>query len=380
MAIKNTVIGSFPRSKETANYYYLKASRGWVDDEEQLASLVREDTYRHVKLQLAAGVDVISSGESSRPNFMSYVTERLTGFEGEHTPWVMRDMALYPEASYASYLAYKQGYESIRAPRVTKAIDYRGPEKIRQEIALFTEVLSSLGSDPRSAFLSVVSPDTVAHACEQAKDDPVYPDDESYLSTLETALRNDCLEIIKAGYGLQIDAPALLMDYGHARYDMDIPTYRQHVQLRIDMIKRMTDGIPAERLRMHCCWGNNLGPHSTDVALGAVLDLLLQLPGNGLCLEACSPGHRSDFLEFAQVSIPPQKIIYLGVIDPKTPQLESVGSILFQLREAEKVIGHDHLGACPNCGFETYAGISYVDEAIIAEKLRRMVAVARAFD
>jgi len=378
MALPTTVIGSFPRLRELAKLYYQKAA-GEQIDEQRFEKLVWESMYKHVQLQVAAGIDSMSSGESSRTNFIGYITERLSGFEGEQTPWEMQDFRLFPQISYAYYLAYRQGFESNRTPRLTKPIRYTGSEPIRREIALFTKTLASFNKSPQTAFLSVVSPDSIAHAMVQ---DAVYPGDKEYLCALADALHSECEEIINAGFLLQIDAPALLMDYSLRRNEgMDMQTYREHVKLRVDMICRMTQGIAPEQMRVHSCWGNHIGPHSTDVPLGEVLDLLLKLPGNGLCLEACSPGHRSDFLAFQQhVPLPPQKVVYLGVVDPKTPQLESEDAIRHQLQEAEKVLGEGHAGMCPNCGFEPYAGISYIDEAVIAEKLRRMVAVGRTWN
>jgi len=371
MTLPTTVIGSFPRPTELVELYYRKSTGAFVD-EQRFAELIENAMHKHVQLQVRCGVDIVSSGEASRPNFVTYVTQRLTGFDGEQTLWEMRDTDLFPEASYAYYRAHAKGFEINRTPRLTRPVQYAGPELIRSEIALFTHALASYGRTPASAFLSVVAPDSVAHAIEQQG---VYEEEEEYLAALADALRSECQEIIAAGFLLQIDAPGLLMDFSHKRHEgKDMQAYRDHVQRCVGMIHRMTEGIPPERLRVHACWGNHIGPHSTDIPLHEVLDLLLQLPGDGLCLEACSPGHRSDFLAFqSYVPLPPQKLIYLGVVDPKTPQLESVDAIRYQLREAETVLGAGHAGASPNCGFETYAGISYLDEQIIGEKLTRMV-------
>jgi 5-methyltetrahydropteroyltriglutamate--homocysteine methyltransferase len=156
---------------------------------------------------------------------------------------------------------------------------------------------------------------------------------------------------------------------------MTVDEYRKKVEIWTRAIHYMTRGVPHGMLRIHCaCWGNHIAPHSTDLPLKTVIDLLLDLPGKYLLFEYCSPNHFGDITAFSSVMIPQDKVVVLGVVDQQTPRLETPQTILLRIKIALSMgIPLQQIGISPNCGFGTYTRMDHINDELIEAKLRRLV-------
>merc|ERR1712039_1068357 len=131
--------------------------------------------------------------------------------------------------------------------------------------------------------------------------------------------------------------------------------------------------IPAERMRMHVCWGNYPGPHHHDVPLADIIDVVLSAKPNYLSVEACNPGHGHEWEVFENVKLPAGKVIMPGVLDTTTSHIEHPRLVAQRLMNYVRLVGAEHVMACTDCGFSTAAGAMNVPTEIVYAKLQSMV-------
>ena len=98
-----------------------------------------------------------------------------------------------------------------------------------------------------------------------------------------------------AGFLLQINDQGL-----PDTWDMQVPAlsveeYRKLAVIRIDALNHALDGIPEDRVRYHISWGSWHGPHSTDIPLKKIVDLVLRVNAGGYSIEAANPRHEHEW-------------------------------------------------------------------------------------
>ena len=76
---------------------------------------------------------------------------------------------------------------------------------------------------------------------------------------------------------------------------MDVPQYRAWVDMHVEALNVALKGVPEDRVRMHTCWGSVHHPHSTDIPLESILDLILKVNAGAYSLEAANPRHDADW-------------------------------------------------------------------------------------
>ena len=323
---------------------------------------------RLVARQREIGIDFVSDGESAKLSYATYVTERLTGFAGDSPRQAPADLKLFPE--YLKQLAESGGTPTYTRPQCIGEVTMRDMTPLHRDIRNLQSAMAQHGRGA-AAFMNAISPGTIALFHPNA----FYPDDESYINALGEAMRPEYEAIVEAGLILQIDCP----DLGLARHmAFTEKTDEEFVAIatrRIEALNRALRNIPAQRCRMHACWGNYAGPHVCDIPMAKIFPMLMQAKPAALSFEASNPRHAHEWRAVADMAdiIPAEKILIPGVIDTCTNYVEHPELIAERLGRFAEIVGADRLIAGTDCGFATFAGFGAVHPDIVWAKLQALV-------
>jgi 5-methyltetrahydropteroyltriglutamate--homocysteine methyltransferase len=191
------------------------------------------------------------------------------------------------------------------------------------------------------------------------------------------ALSEEYRRIIEAGFILQIDAPDLAMERHGAFADQPVAEFLDFVERVVRTINRALEGLPAERIRLHVCWGNYGGPHTHDIPLADLLPLLYEADVGGLLISGGNPRHEHEYREFERQPLPDGWTLAAGVIDTTTNYVEHPVVVADRLERVAGAVGDpERIIACTDCGFDTAAGFGIVAPDVAWEKLRSLRAGA----
>jgi 5-methyltetrahydropteroyltriglutamate--homocysteine methyltransferase len=224
------------------------------------------------------------------------------------------------------------------------------------------------GADPATAFMGAISPGQIAFNYP----DQYYGSHEKYLAALADQLAYEYRAITDAGFSLQIDSPDLAMAAHCRSVGSSVGDWHQHLPLAVDALNAALDGIPADKVRLHVCWGNYGGPHHKDVPLADIIEQVLRVDAQTIYVEGANPRHAHEWRVFEEVDLPADKHVILGVIDVKSNFVEHPRVVADRLVNLGRVIGKDRLLAGTDCGFDTFIRFSLVDPGVAWLKLRSL--------
>ena len=367
--ILTTHVGSLPRSTAVTNAVFAVEKGETVDDFRQVIDAAVRDA---VARQLAAGVDIVSDGEMSKISYATYIKDRLTGFAGDSPRNPPSDLEQFP--AYLQRLARGGGTPTYRRPRCVGAITVRSLQGLEDDIVAFRAALKASADKSRpEPFLNAASPGVIA--LFQPND--YYPTHEQYLEALAEGMRHEYEAIVAAGFILQIDSP----DLGLGRHTLfkhrPQHEYEQQAAVHIEALNHALRNCPADRVRMHICWGNYEGPHHHDVPLEIVLPIALRAKPQGLLFESANPRHAHEWNVFKSLRIPQDKILIPGVIDSVSNFIEHPLLVAERLQRFADCVGRDRVIAGTDCGFASFAGFGAVDDDIVYAKLGALAEGAR---
>jgi 5-methyltetrahydropteroyltriglutamate--homocysteine methyltransferase len=332
---------------------------------------VRAAVEETVRGQREAGVDIVNDGEVSKPSYATYVTDRLTGFEGEPVvhAWRGREVADFPEY-YARLRA--AGGLGVATPPCTGPVSYVSLVQVETDIANLEA--SAEGTGAAELFMSAASPGIIAL---YMPDNEYYASTEEYIFALADAMKTEYDAIYQAGLILQVDCPDLPSGGGGDDVRGDRDEFRKQVALRLAAVDHATRDIPADRMRLHLCWGNGEGPHHTDVPLADFIDLVLSARPGAISFEGANPRHEHEWKLWEDVKLPDGKVIIPGVLDSTTNFIEHPELVAQRLIRYADVVGKTSVIAGTDCGFATIAGMHTVDPRITWAKLAALSEGAR---
>jgi 5-methyltetrahydropteroyltriglutamate--homocysteine methyltransferase len=324
-------------------------------DEAAFNAQLRDAVAEVVRSQLACGLDSVCDGEFGKQNFTSYVGARIGGFEprGEDplasssTPDTSnhRDNDQFP-GYYARRggALYGRGTGVARTRLVcTGPLRYAGQAAIAAEIANLQHGLA--GQSYGEAFLPAVGPGILSSTTSNEH----YPNEEAFLAAIADAMHDEYRAIVDAGFLLQVDDPYLLS--GYQRFpDMSVRDYQRRVEMLVATINRGLAGIPPESVRLHTCWGSWLGPHTGDVPLRDVAEIVLQVNANEISIEASNPQHEPDWRVWEHVKLPPEKVLMPGVVGHFSDFIEAPELVADRLVRYARLVGRENVVAGTDCG------------------------------
>ena len=372
--ILTTHTGSLPRP-EALTALLVKLDQGELTDADREAfpEAVRSSVNDVVARQLAAGIDVVNDGEQSKVSYSTYVTERISGFGGTGRALVISDYLDYPE--YAASLGIDPS-KIMAYPACIGELSYDRPEAVATDLANLgaaLEAAASEGHRATEAFMSCASPGVISLFLQNQH----YPDHESYLQAIAEVMKTEYDAIHAAGYLVQLDCPDLAMGRHLQFNDLSLDEWLTTIRLHVEAIDTATRDIPADRLRMHLCWGNYEGPHTRDVDLSDIVELVLSARPAGLSFEASNPRHEHEWRVWEDVRLPDGKVLIPGVIDSTNNYVEHPQLVADRITRLAKIVGRENVIASTDCGFGTAAQLINVHPQITWAKFAALTEGAK---
>jgi 5-methyltetrahydropteroyltriglutamate--homocysteine methyltransferase len=363
-----THTGSLPRPDDLIRMMYAKEEGVPVDPgalDRRIASAVEEI----VRKQSDAGVDIVNDGEMSKPSYATYIKDRLAGFGGSGNTFVYQDLTDFP--NLAKRVFGDPGRSRRKTPACNAAIGVRDPAAAKADAANLRSAFGKV--DAQEMFLTAASPGVVSLFFR----DEFYGSEEAYLAAIAEAMRYEYETIANAGIILQIDCPDLGMGRHIQFAHLSLPEFRKKAELHVEALNHALANIPADRLRMHMCWGNYEGPHHCDVALIDVIDIVLKARPMAIALEAANPRHAHEWKVFENVKLPDGKVLIPGVIESKSNFVEHPELIAQRIGRYANLIGRENVMAGSDCGYGTWVGQAAVDPDVVWAKMAAMAEGAR---
>ena len=366
--ILTTHVGSLPRPPEVVSALFENRAAGPIFDAQ-----VRSAVADVVREQAANGIDIPSDGEMSKLGFSNYVDERMSGFEARPNE-KFRAMVGRDRRAFAEF--YKQ-HDSAAIGRTftsmvcTAPIEFKGGAVVRRDLDNFKAALAKVGV--REAFVPSIAPGTV----ELQRRNEYYKSQQEFLFAIADALAPEYKAIVDAGFILQIDDPRMVTEFDSMDPEPTIAAYQAFANLRIDAINHAIAGLPADRIRYHVCWGSWHGPHSTDIPLKNLINVILRLKVGGFSLEAANPQHAHEWEVFESVKLPAGMVLIPGVIAHSTNHVEHPEYIAQRLVQYARLVGRENVIAGADCGFAQGADMARVHPSIMWAKFRNMAEGAR---
>jgi 5-methyltetrahydropteroyltriglutamate--homocysteine methyltransferase len=345
--ILTTHAGSLPRPPELLELLEGRDQRA-VLSARGAAQRIEDAVKATVNRQVEIGIDVPSDGEMGRVGFSAYATERLSGFDGApRSMFPQVERTLFPEFYEEMAPAPRPIFPACNGP-----IAWRGPEFIERDIATLKGAVKDLS--PAEVFMPAVSPGQIWLNFTNE----YYPSDEAFVFAAADALANEYRAIVDAGLILQLDDPGLAMGWNRAEFaDKTLADYRAIVAQHIEAINHALTGIPADRVRLHVCWGNGEWPHVRDVPLVEIVDLLFQVNAEAIYVEGANPRHGHEWRVFSDAvhKLPEGRLLIAGVIDTVTNFVEHPDLVAERIGRYAGVVGKENFLAGTDCGFGTMA-------------------------
>jgi 5-methyltetrahydropteroyltriglutamate--homocysteine methyltransferase len=364
--ILTTHTGSLPRPDDLVELL-LQRDRGELKDVSGFEARVAEATREVVRRQVEIGIDVVNDGEWGKPDYSTYIKDRLTGFEGDPTPQATgRDMLDYPE--FAPYRA-GGGLTQITRPMCNGPIAWKDFAAVEKDIAN----LKAAAGDAVEVFMTAASPGQVA----RFQGNVYYKSDEEYLWALGAVLRDEYEAIANAGFVLQLDCPDLGSGWNGQFRDLTLEEFKKVVDLHLEVLDNAIENIPPEQVRLHLCWGNYEGPHNHDIPLREIIGPVLRSRPAAVSFEGANPRHEHEWKVFEEVKLPDGKLLVPGVIDSTTNFIEHPEVVAQRIERFASVVGRENVIAGSDCGFATFASAPTVVPVITWAKLASLVEGAR---
>ena len=294
--ILTTHAGSIPRG-EPLGEMLIDEEAGKPVDKSALQSNVELRVSHVLEKQSEAGIDIINDGEQGRVGFQTYITQRMSGFGGVSKRPYGKEFIEYPQFTKRMMERLAKISKVFDAPEAIADIKYRDTALINAEIERLTRLSAAVKPRVTEFFMNAPSPGIVATTMLNAH----YASHEAYLDAVAGELRTEYLAVTKAGFVLQIDAPDLAMERVLLFQDMSDLEYAKLVEQHVAALNKALEGIPADRVRLHVCWGNWEGPHVHDVAMEVILPALYQADVGALGLEFANPRRQHEIGGVAQV-------------------------------------------------------------------------------
>jgi len=320
-----------------------------------------QDVIRH---QTDCGIDIVDDGEQSKPGFVAYVSERLSGLvsiEDDAPQLNSRERESFPEF-------YANGHSGTAPPRMatTSAIHYSGQAAVKTDIENLKFALKD--KDVVDVFMPSASPASF----ERYQENRFYKTEDECLYALADAMREEYLAIIDAGFILQIDDPRLAMHY-MLNPQKSVEDCRKWAMGRVEALNHALRGISPERVRHHTCYGINMGPRIHDIEFKDVVDIALSVNAGFYSFEAANPRHEHEWRIWEDVKLPEGKTILPGVITHSSVVVEHPEIVAERILRFTNLVGRENVIASSDCGFaSTPRSVPEVHHTIVWEKFRSL--------
>jgi 5-methyltetrahydropteroyltriglutamate--homocysteine methyltransferase len=362
-----THVGSLPRRDELSDLLIAR-EEGQAVDKDQLAQAMDRGVRHVVEKQAAAGVDIGNDGEQQRVGFSTYIDKRMSGFAGESKRRRSRDYEEFPELLEVLMQRFPKRSRMQNAPEAQAELHYLGTAAISEEIERLKRAAKEAGAF-KECFMTAPSPGIVSTTMLNA----YYDSQEAYLMALARELRKEYVSIHEAGFLVQIDSPDLAMDRAMFYRNLSDSQFVAAIEMHVAAINKAVEGIPRDRVRLHCCWGNWDGPHIYDVALDLILPVLYHANVGALSIEFANPRHQHEYQALRRHKLPDHLILMPGCVETTSNIVEHPEVVARRIQEAVAAVGdRERVIASADCGFGTFTRREWVIEPVVWLKLKSL--------
>ena len=316
-----------------------------------------------VRRQVEAGVDIVSDGETSKISYATYVKDRYTGFEGDSPRNAPADLKEFP--TFLQRLADDGGTPTYARPMCVGEVKSKGQGELEKDIANLKSAMAEHGVE--RGFMNAASPGVISLFLQN----DFYPTREAYLEALANAMKAEYETIVASGLDLQLDCPDLALSRHMLFNDLSDDEFIKIANSHVEALNYALSDVPAEKVRVHICWGNYEGPHICDIPMSKMFDTLMSTKARYVLFETSNPRHGHEWSVFKdrKNDIPEDKVLVPGVVDTTTNFVEHPDLVAQRIDRFVDIVGADRVIAGSDCGFGTFAGFGAVDPEIAYAKL-----------
>jgi 5-methyltetrahydropteroyltriglutamate--homocysteine methyltransferase len=363
--IKTTHVGSLPRTQEVVEFIFARENETpfeQADFDACMTAAVSETVHKQVE----AGVDIVSDGETSKISYATYVKDRYTGFAGDSPRNAPGDLKLFP--GFLERLANEGGSPQYARPMCVAEVKSKGQGELEKDIANLKAAMAEHGVE--RGFMNAASPGVISLFLQNN----YYKNREAYLAALADAMKMEYETIVASGLDLQLDCPDLALSRHMLFEDLSDDEFIKIANMHVEALNHALSEVPAEKVRVHICWGNYEGPHCCDIPMAKMFDTLMSTKAASVLFETSNPRHGHEWAVFRdrKADIPDNKILVPGVVDTTTNFIEHPELVAERTQRFVDIVGTDRVIAGSDCGFGTFAGFGAVDPDIAYAKLRSL--------
>ncbi|HWC92841.1 MAG TPA: cobalamin-independent methionine synthase II family protein [Pseudolabrys sp.] len=369
-------VGSLIRPQALQDFLRLKQS-GKPYDEKAYQACLADSVAEVVRRQAQTGIDVPSDGEFGKSiSWSQYVLERLSGFErrpikSDTANPFKRGADRTRFAEFYAELDAREGVATTTEAICVGPIAYTGQAELARDIDNFKAALE--GSKIEEAFLPVAAPASVI----PDRKNEYYKNDDELMAAIAQAMRTEYKMIIDAGFLVQLDDARNAVTYDRMVPPASFQDYRRWLAQQVEIINHAIEGLPAERIRYHVCWGSWPGPHVSDVPLKDIVDLILKVKVGAYVIEGANPRHEHEWQVWKQAPLGTGQVLIPGVISHATNVVEHPELVAERIVRLAKIVGRENVIAGTDCGFAQGPFHRRVHPSIMWAKLEALVAGAR---
>ena len=374
--ILTTHVGSLIRPKPLQSFIRARMKHEPYD-EAAYNTCLTQSVAEVVQRQQQAGIDVVSDGEFGKSiSWSQYALERLSGFERRPVKPGANPFAKGADRTrFADFYAELDAHDQVATTMdsvCTGPIAYTGQAELQTDLDNFKAALAK--ANVTEGFLPVAAPASVI----PDKKNEYYKSDEDLLHAIADAMRTEYRMIVDAGFILQVDDARAAVTYDRMVPPGSFEDYRKWVKLHMDALNHALVGIPPEKVRYHVCWGSWPGPHTTDVPLKSIADLILSVNAGAYVIEGANPRHEHEWKVWGnEVRLPEGKVLIPGVISHATNVVEHPELVCERIVRLAKLVGRERIIAGTDCGFAQGPLYSRVHPSIMWAKLEALAEGAK---
>src|SRR5258706_1161106 len=354
----------------------LRAGAAGQTEEDTYERKLRESVAAVVKHQAETGIDVVSDGEFGKNiSWAQYALERLSGFERRPVK-----LDANPFARGADRTRFKEFYAELDAQQGPSSdwesvcvgpIAYTGQAAVKRDIENFTTAMK--GIEVTEAFLPVAAPSSVS----PDRKNEYYKTDDDYMQALAEAMRHEYRAIAESGILLQLDDARAAVTFDRMVPPKSFQDYLKWLEHMVEVTNHAIEGIPEDRIRYHVCWGSWPGPHTTDVALKDIVNVILKLKVGAYLIEGANPRHEHEWQVWRTAKLPSGRTLVPGVISHATNIVEHPELVAERIVRYARLVGRENVIAGTDCGFAQGPFHRRVHSSIMWAKFESLVAGAR---
>jgi 5-methyltetrahydropteroyltriglutamate--homocysteine methyltransferase len=368
-------VGSLIRPPALIEFLRAQQERRPVD-EAAFAACLTQSVADIVRQQAEAGIDVVDDGEFGKTiSWSQYALERLSGFE--RRPMKAGANPFARGADRTRFAEFYAELDARDAPATQSEaacigpIAYTGQAALKRDIDNLKAALTKV--NVVEGFLPVAAPASVI----PDRKNEYYPNEDDCLQAIAEAMRTEYRMIVDAGLVVQLDDARTAVTYDRMVPPGSFLDYRRWVAKYVEVVNHALEGIPEDRVRYHVCWGSWPGPHTTDVPLKDIVDLVLKVRTGAFVIEGANPRHEHEWKVWQDVKLPAGKVLMPGVVSHATNIVEHPELISERIVRLARLVGRENVIAGTDCGFAQSPMYRRVHPSIMWAKLEALAAGAK---